>query len=431
MSAFRIIYKTGSRIRNPSISKKLSFLLETQAWDIDQLINFQIKRLNDLLAFSNRYSNFYRKRFKKNGIDLKIKHLEDLKHVPPITKNELILHNDDIHSKYKFNKTFISETSGTTGQVLTFNKNEEWDSENRAAMLRCYNWHNVKPWEYNIYMWGYNIDKKRRKKIRLMDFLQNRYRIFDYNTDSLRLLLDKISNASFIHGYSSMIYELSKIFNSENIETYPKKLKMIKGTSEKIFSYYNEEVEKAFGVKMISEYGAAESGLIAFECKYGNMHINMENVIVEEVNKEIIVTNLASFSFPIIRYKLGDYIKLLPTDKYCKCGLEHPIIKEVSGRVGKNIYGLNKIYPSFTFYYIFKNLYFERGLKLSYQCIQYEKGHLLVLIKEKYSEGLEKLIKKEFEKYFGEDIKMRIKFSQDFHTYKNKLIDFISQVDDS
>ena len=121
MTTFRYIYKTGSRIRNPSINKKLSFLLASQAWDIDQLINFQIKRLNDLLAFSNRYSNFYRKRFKKNGIDFKIKHLEDLKHVPTITKNELITHNDDIHSNYKFNKIFISETSGTTGQVLTFN----------------------------------------------------------------------------------------------------------------------------------------------------------------------------------------------------------------------------------------------------------------------------------------------------------------------
>ena len=52
-------------------------------------------------------------------------------------------------------------------------------------MLRGYNWHNVKPWEYNIYMWGYDIDKK-NEKIRVMDFLQN-HRIFDYSEDSLRL----------------------------------------------------------------------------------------------------------------------------------------------------------------------------------------------------------------------------------------------------
>ncbi len=431
MIPFKLIYKAGSSLRNPSIHKKLSFLSKSQTWNLDKLINYQIERLNDLLTFSNRYSNFYKDHFQKNGISLKIKYFEDLKHIPPITKNELIMYNDDVHTKYKFRRSFLSETSGSTGQVLTFNKNEEWDSENRAAMLRCYNWHDVRPWERNIYLWGYDIDKKKQKKIRIMDFLQNRYRIFDYNTDSLRLLLDKISNVSYIHGYSSMIYELSKIFNSQKIKIHPKKLKMIKGTSEKIFPYYTQEIQEAFGVKMISEYGAAESGLIAFECKSGNMHINMENVIVEQENEEIIVTNLASYSFPIIRYKLGDYIKLLAPDKYCKCGLKHPIIDEVSGRVGKNIYGFNKIYPSFTFYYIFKNLYFDKGLKLSYQCIQDEKGYLSVLINEEYSEALETLIKKEFEKYFREDIELKIKFSQFFHTYKNKLIDFISEVDDS
>lgn len=64
-------------------------------------------------------------------------------------------------------------------------------------------------------------------------------------------------------------------------------------------------MEKAFGAKIISEYGAAESGLIAYECpECGNMHINMENVIVEESEGEIVVTNLLSRSFPIIRYKL-------------------------------------------------------------------------------------------------------------------------------
>jgi phenylacetate-CoA ligase len=180
---------------------------------------------------------------------------------------------------------------------------------------------------------------------------------------------------------------------------------------------------------MISEYGAAESGIIAFECTSGNMHINMENVIVEEENNEIFVTNLLSYSFPIIRYKLGDYIKLSSLDRRCECGLEHQIIEEVRGRVGKNIYGhLNK-YPSLTFYNIFKNLFLNKGIKLNYQCIQSEKSKLKVLIRENYSKDFERLIIDEFEKYFKNDLDIEIRFSQTFHTYKSKLIDFISEVD--
>lgn len=67
------------------------------------------------------------------------------------------------------------------------------------------------------------------------------------------------------------------------------------------------------------------------------MHINMENVILEEVNGEAVVTNLLSRSFPIIRYKLGDYIKLAPESFKCKCGRAHPVLLDVLGRVGKRL----------------------------------------------------------------------------------------------
>jgi len=152
---------------------------------------------------------------------------------------------------------------------------------------------------------------------------------------------------------------------------------MVKGTSEKIFDYYQPEIIKAFGTKMISEYGAAESGIIAFECPKGNMHLNMEGVIVEEVNNEILVTNLHMLSFPIIRYKLGDYIKLASKNTSCMCGKNHVILSEVVGRIGETVYGIKNSYPSLYFYYIFKNISKSHKLNLEYQIIQEEKGELV------------------------------------------------------
>ena len=279
------------------------------------------------------------------------------------------------------------------GRYLHFLKNSEWDSANRASMLRGYKWHNVNPWEPNIYFWGYDIDPKQRLKVRILDFLQNRKRIFDYSNESLDMLTKNLEKISFIHGYSSMIYELAKIVNSNEI-VKPKNIKMVKGTSEKIFPHYNSEIFEAFGSNIISEYGAAESGLIAYECKYGNMHINMENVIVEEDNGEIIVTNLLSKSFPIIRYRLGDYIKIRSNKFHCECGIRHTIIDEVMGRVGKNVYGLEKMYPSLVFYNIFKNLFLTQNLKLNYQCYQKKKGFLEILIEQPYTDDLKFKIKK-------------------------------------
>ena len=48
-------------------------------------------------------------------------------------------------------------------------------------------------------------------------------------------MYEKFRKISFIHGYSSMIYELAKIVNSNEI-VKPKNIKMVKGTSEKNFS---------------------------------------------------------------------------------------------------------------------------------------------------------------------------------------------------
>ncbi|TOH87149.1 hypothetical protein, partial [Vibrio parahaemolyticus] len=76
-----------------------------------------------------------------------------------------------------------------------------------------------------------------------------------------------------------MIYEVAKLANKKNIQL--SNIKFIKGTSEKIYDFYQDEVQRAFGQKIVSEYGSAESGIIAFECPYGNMHVNEECCVLE------------------------------------------------------------------------------------------------------------------------------------------------------
>jgi phenylacetate-CoA ligase len=282
----------------------------------------------------------------------------------------------------------------------------------------------VKPWERNGYFWGYNIDAQEARKIRLLDFLQNRFRLFSYKREEVIKFARKLESANYLEGYSSMIYEVAKLINELDIVS-KLTLKMVKGTSEKIFDQYQEVALKAFGKKIISEYGAAEAGIIAFECAHGNMHITMENVIVEKENNEIIVTNLVSKSFPIIRYRLGDYVELDKKIK-CSCGMAHHIIKDVMGRVGNVIRGVNHTYPSLTLYYIFKNLVMEKQVVLNYRAIQSQKGELCINIEQKMTADEYLLLKNEAFKYFGKDMTIIIKDAQDFTSGKEKSKDFIS-----
>jgi len=424
----QLIFKIGQKLRNPSLNMWYLFLKKSEKWTLEELEAYQLEKLKELV--SNAYSNskFYRESFHKNGIKPSdIKCLSDIKKLPIVTKSALISENKNIQQKIKFTKYINANTSGTTGASLIFKRTESTDSFNRASIFRGYSWYNVNPWDGNGYFWGFNFSKTAQLKTKFLDFLQNRFRLFNFKEESLELFVKKLNKSVYLHGYSSAIYETAKRINSQNLQK-PLNLKMVKGTSEKIFESYQNEIKQAFGQKMISEYGAAETGIIAFECPKGAMHINMEGVVVEEVNNEIIVTNLQMNSFPIIRYKLGDYIKLAPEDRKCECGRSHKIIKDITGRIGKVVYGKKLTYPSFTFYYIFKNLS-KKGLLLTYQIIQNKKGELIFLVEQDLNTVQKNLLMNEIILYFNDDISIEINFNTSFIRGNEKQQSFISNIE--
>jgi len=425
---YKFVFKIGQHFRNPSLAGWFQFLKKSEKWSLQELEAYQLQKLKEIVQIAYQSSKYYKELFDKNGVAPEdINSLNDLVKLPIITKDELIKQNKDIHTHIHFKKTFQATTSGSTGESLKFVREEGADSFNRASIFRGYSWYNVKPWESNGYFWGFNFSKKEQLKIRLLDSLQNRFRLFNYKSNAIEVFVKKLKKASYLHGYSSMIYETARAINKYNFSK-PSNLKMVKGTSEKIYDSYQKEIEKAYGLKIISEYGAAETGIIAFECKQGAMHINMEGVLVEEIDHEIVVTNLQMHSFPMIRYRLGDYIKL--SDKTCTCGLQHQIIKEVTGRIGGVVYGKNSNYPSLFFYYIFKNIVKKHQLSLTYQVVQNEKGKLIFLIEQELSQKQEVLLTKEIKSYFTDDIDFVIKDKQKITSNNKKLKSFISAINE-
>ncbi|REE81973.1 phenylacetate-CoA ligase [Lutibacter oceani] len=423
----KVIFKLGQKLRNPSLNNWFSFLKKSESWTLKELENYQLLKLKELVSVAYNNSKFYRNLFEENGLSPSdINSLADLKKIPIISKEDLITKNKDIQVTLKATKFFKASTSGTTGQALNFLKDEFSDSFNRASMFRGYSWYKVNPWDKNGYFWGYNFSSKEKLKTRGLDVLQNRFRIFNFNDKQLKLFSNKLHDSVYVHGYSSAIYETAKKINRQHFNK-PLNLKMVKGTSEKIYERYQDEIKKAFGQKMISEYGAAETGIIAFECPSGNMHINMEGVIVEEINEEIIITNLQMQSFPVIRYRLGDYVKLAPENKECACGLKHLIIEEVTGRIGAIVYGEKLTYPSLYFYYIFKNLA-KQGVFLNYQIVQNIKGKLNFFIEQDLSMEHKKLLENEIERYFKKDLKIKINTNFEFKTREGKHKSFISNI---
>ena len=425
----KTIYKLGIEIRNPSLLSQIEYLKSTDKLSIDELQLIQFNRLKELIAFAYNKTEYYKELFDNANIKPEdIRTLEDLEKIPVTSKRDLITENNRIISNVKFKGSNTVGTSGTSGESLKFIKDEKWDSANRAALFRYYDWYGINPWDRNGYFWGYNIQASEVFKTKIADFLQNRFRLFSYDDSSIIKFTKRLLKAKYLHGYSSMIYEVAKTVNRLNLNG-KYELKLIKGTSEKIYEKYQEEVKRAFGSRIVSEYGAGETGLIAFECpEKHRMHINMQNVILEEIDGEAVVTNLLSFSFPIIRYNLADYIKLAPKNYRCECGRNHYILEDVLGRVGKLIHGYNNRYPSLTLYYVFKNLHLQERILLNYQAIQNEIGKLTLKIEQK--DNCEDKIRVQLRKYFKSDLDVKILFNQKLHSMDGKMKDFISTIEE-
>jgi len=100
-------------------------------------------------------------------------------------------------------------------------------------------------------------------------------------------------------------------------------------------------IERAFGCPLLNEYGASECLTIGHGCRAGWLHINADWAILEAVDRDyrptspgelshtVLLTNLANAVQPIIRYDLGDRVRM--HEGRCACGSPLPAM-QVEGR---------------------------------------------------------------------------------------------------
>lgn len=116
---------------------------------------------------------------------------------------------------------------------------------------------------------------------------------------------------------------------------------LVASAGETLSSGARELIERAFDCAVLNNYSASEAPLLTFECGRQRLHLNADWYIVEPVDREgqpvppgtkshsVLLTNLANYVQPIIRYDLGDSITLHPGR--CECGSIFPIVA-VEGR---------------------------------------------------------------------------------------------------
>jgi phenylacetate-CoA ligase len=150
-----------------------------------------------------------------------------------------------------------------------------------------------------------------------------------------------------VYGYPSAICEFAVLAEQQGLRVRDLRIPVIINTGEMLFPAQRQQLEKMFACTVANEYGSTENGIIAFSCREGRMHLMNHNLYIEVLDPNTnapvspgekgvtVVTELHSYAFPFVRYRLGDIV--VPSLQMCPCGLALPVIESIEGRVSDMI----------------------------------------------------------------------------------------------
>ena len=440
----KFVLRNIAFFRRQPLWQSMKFLEKSQWWSYEQLREYQRQKLSRLLNYCSESVPFYKNWFKEHHYQPSDINLENMSILPIIDKAFLRENMNQFVSNGPKEAIEQAKTSGSTGVALHFPKSLSSSAVQLAAMYRGHRWHGIDPGAKEARLWGIPVNKGARYKTLIRDIVLNRFREREYNIteevlDDFHLRMKRYKPV-YLMGYTSMVYQFAKYLKETGQNGYEYKLRMVKCTSETIRDIDRELIESVFGCPLVSEYGAAETGLIAFQCDKGSQHLMSDCCIVEFVDpvenlgnqglKEIIVTNLDNYALPFIRYRIGD-LGISSLDR-CSCGRELPLIKNIVGRVSDVIKANDgRRWHSIILYYIMKGLEERHGGVIQFKVFQRELDRLEFYIVPDNTFGAEakKYLNDRCKQTFGENMRVEFELVDSIpREPSGKIRDFVSTI---
>ncbi len=366
--------------------------LEKSQWLLkDEIMQAQNERLQQFIAMTLENVPYYQTLFNKLGLSSSdISSVDDLHKLPFLDKNTIRENYAELSSSQAGVVSSFT-TGGSSGTPLTFLLGNERVSHDVAEKWRATRWWGVDIGDKEIVAWGSPIELGAQDKVRILRdklFRSTLIPAFDMDESKLLGFIKQIQHIkpAMLFGYPSVFSLLAKLALAKQIDLTQLGIKVVFVTSERLYPYQREIIEKAFGAPVANGYGSRDAGFIAHQCPSGSMHISAEDLIVEIVDNngkvvvdgekgEIVVTHMATSDFPFIRYRTGD-IAALDTST-CACGRGLPVLKDIEGRTTDFVVAANgTIMHGLALIYILREL---DGIE-EFKIIQESKLHTIVQI---------------------------------------------------
>lgn len=250
-------------------------------------------------------SKFYQKLYNEYGVNLsQIQSREDLCILPVISK-ELI--RDSVADIYIGNRfRYKGSTSGTSGSPLTVYYSKKCINAEAAYLESFYNKAGFSFGDAVVSLRG-KLDKTHLYHI-------NKY------TNVLYLSTYNLSNSNIDFFYKKIVDFSPKVILGypSALENFCNLLLETKGglsiplaftSSETLYSYQREKIEKTFCSKVYDLYGNAERSIMLTQIPQSSFYIEPPLYSINEFeNSKILTTNIFNEDFPLIRYEVEDIV---------------------------------------------------------------------------------------------------------------------------
>jgi phenylacetate-CoA ligase len=334
----------------PETDRLVDEALARESWTVSQWDAWREERLAQILHRAATRVPYYRELWTRRRASGDRSSWESLENWPILEKATVRTHHAGlIADDCRTDQMFPEHTSGTSGTPLSL----WWSRDTVRAWYalfeaRCRLWHGVSRRDRWGILGGQLVTRveKRTPPFWVWNAALNQLYLSSYHLapDLIPHYLQALERyrVQYLWGYSSALYELALGALRSGRPGPP--MRVVLTNAEPLFDYQRSTIAEAFGCPVRETYGMAEIVAAASECPAGRLHLWPE-VGVVEVNGppgetgDLIATHLINPDMPLIRYRVGDRIRLGPKDNEpCPCGRRLPLVAGFEGRVDDVLY---------------------------------------------------------------------------------------------
>lgn len=338
----KFIFDFKTKILQPKLYR--TYITNERRLHSENLYEINFNKRRKLVQHAIKHSAYYKEKYGTLAIDpLKLNFEKDFEELPILTREELRANFEHIISDNVLKKDYYKiSTSGSSGPAITVLHDKRFPSA--PIQWRLLQWWGVQPYENKAFIYRY--PRTTLKKIMNTLLWWPTQRIFLAGTEMDEKHMHKFVQAinktkpSLLQGYTDVVYEFALFVVDNKLQIHVPNAVWV--TSGPLTKQQRSTMQKAFGAPVYDQYGSTEVLYVAAECsQQKGMHILQDMVYVECVDEnnrpvppntmgKLLLTDLYNYAFPLIRYEIGDFGRLLSSK--CSCGVPLPLMDNVKSR---------------------------------------------------------------------------------------------------